>query len=313
LSLDEGLGSDVVWSSGDGATALRFPPQPRDKPVRLARSFPGDRLGRVAVAVEGLPKKLRFGWLLRLACRGEAAIEWGPCTADACGVRATYAIPRMYQAWRTEHWTTPTRAPSPYDDWPDIHYSRFKQRIGWRKAGDAEIERQSLRLTRDIVADLRDCLTAACAGGRCAEPIRAAERRLRAYAADRGPRYVLSEHGKAYDRWNTGWAWNATAGGTKLEINCTDIAESTQVLCSLELDLGGGLRMLYRPRNDASSGSYDVAIADRPGWDDEQLAGKISFDQSRLSPDAPWGPPSLEITGRALALEPPAAGAAPPP
>jgi hypothetical protein len=297
LLLDEGLASDAVWSSDDGDTALRFPPQGPDKPVGLARTFPGDRLRRVAVGA--LPKKLRFGWLLRLGCRGDAAIEWGPCANEACGVRATYGVPRMVRPWRTEHWTTPTRAPVPYDDWPDVHYSRFKQRIGWRKAGDAEIERQSLRLTRDIIADLRDCLTAACAGGRCAEPIQAAESRLRAYVADHDPRYVLIEHTKAYIHWNTGWTWEATAGETKIKVSCTDIAESTQVFCSLELDVGGGLRVVYFPRNAAGSRGFDVAIADRPHWDDDHLLGKIGFEESRLSPGAAW----LEISGGALALQ----------
>jgi hypothetical protein len=295
LALDEGIDSDVAWSSDDGATVLRFQPQPPDKPARLARTFPGARLRRVAV--DAVPKKLRHDWLLQLGCRGNLSVEWGPCSGDVCSVTADYNVPRMYKAWRTEHWTTPTRAPVPYDDWPDIHYSRFKQRIGWRKQGDAEIERQSLRLTRDIVADLRDCLAAACTGGRCAQPIHAAESLLRAYLADRDTRYLMSEHGKAYDNWNTGWTWDATAGGTTLKTNCVDISESTQVLCSLELEIGGGLRLIYFPRNAASS-RHDVVIADRPRWDDEHVAGKIVFFESSRCHSTAW----LEISGRALAL-----------
>ena len=148
---------------------------------------------------------------------------------------------------------------------------------------------------------MRDCLAAACARGRCAPPIQVAERKVRSYLAARDARYTLFEHGKAYDHWNTGWVWDATAGGTTFKVDCGDIAESTQVFCSLELDVGDGLRVIYAPRNRAgSSMSHDVAVADRPGWDSDHLAGTISFQD-----DAPVRGASLvEIGGRALALVP---------
>jgi hypothetical protein len=295
LSLDQRLLSEVVWSSDDAATAIRFAPQSLTNPARLARTFPGSRLRRLEV--EASREALQSVLVLRLGCRGESSIGWGPCAGDTCRVTATYAVPRMYKALRTEHWTTPTRTPSPYDDWPDVHYSRFKQRIGWRKGGDAEIERQSLRLTRDIVADLLDCLTAACTAGRCAEPIQAAEARLRAYLADRDARFVPSEMGKEYNHWTTGWRWRATAGATSLEVKCVDIDESPQVFCSLELDVGDGLRVIYFPRNAYSSGSYDVIVADRPDWDAEHPIGNIAFHEAH-------GAARLEIGGRALELEP---------
>jgi hypothetical protein len=298
LTLDDGIGSDLVWSSDDGRTVLRFPPQARNKPARLARTFPGDRLQRVLV--DALPQTLQHRSLLHLGCSGGSSVEWGPCADDSCSVTASYRVPRMYRAWRSEHWTTPTRAPAPYDDWPDVHYSRFKQRIAWRKAGDPEIERQSVRFTRDIVADLRDCLAAACVGGRCAEPLHVAERQLRAYVGGRDPRYVLSEHGKAYDRWNTGWMWDASAGGTTLKTACVDISESRQVFCSVELALGGGLRLIFFPRNAASTRGFDVIIVDGPGEDEAHAVGKLAFQEGPRRDGAAW----VAIGGRALALAP---------
>jgi hypothetical protein len=304
LSLDEWLRSDLVWSGADGAMSLTFAPQKPNKPARLARTFPGDRLVSVSVTVGALPDPPRRSWLLRLDCPDRSTVTWGPCVGDRCGVTAEYRVARVPKAWRTEHWTTPTRAPVPYDDWPDVHYSRFKQRIAWHKKGDAEIERQSLRLTRDIAADMRDALAAACVRGRCAEPLQVAERRLQAYLAARDARYTLFEHGKAYNHWNTGWVWDATAGGTTFKVDCGDIAESTQVFCSLELDVGDGLRVIYFPHNRAGSWMpYDVAVADRPDGDYDNPAGRISFDDG-----APRGAARLvEIRGRALALEPAAA------
>ena len=304
LSLDEWLRTELVWSSADGATSLTFAPQKPKKPARLARTFPGDRLVRVSVMVGALPEPAR-----RAAgcCASTAPTNrpstWGPCVGRSVrrhapsiasrrsrrpGARSTGPRRRGLLRPTTSGTTSTTRASS--------SGSAGGRRATPRSNGN----RSGLRATSP-----RTCASA------WPSPARgdAARSRSRSPSAGCGPisppaiaRYTLFEHSKAYDRWNTGWVWDATPVATTFKVDCGDMAESTQVFCSLELDVGDGLRVGYFPRNRAgSSMGYDVAVVDHP----ELGQRSIRPARSRSTTPAPGGGASLvEIRGRALALEP---------
>lgn len=247
LKLDGAFDDDVRWFSADRAVSRSFTLAQVGKPIHGESPFPIGRLDRLSS--RGFPLQLQHERLLELACGEIAAVAWGPCANGRCVAHATYPAPRVPKAWRTQLWTAPIPYPDA-DEYPEIHYSRFKRRLGYRKAGDPEIERQSVRLARDLAADLRDLLVVACPDARCAPPVRAAVPALTAFLGARSPRYSILEHVKAYDHWNTGWSWTVTAGGTTVEAGCADITESPEVFCSLELDVGDDLRLSFRAKND---------------------------------------------------------------
>ena len=295
LALDQATDDDVTWSSRDGQTALTFPRAAAREPVALQRSFPVGALDRIAS--HGFPPvrpPQDDRALLELTCRGDATISWGPCADGRCAPAARYPAPRAPpRSSRTKIWTAPTRYPE-QDEFPEIHYSRFKQRIGYRKIGDPEIARQSIRLAHDLAADLLDLLHTACPKGRCSETVVAVEPVLAAFMRDRSPSYALVEHLKWSDRWNSGWSWTLTSGGRLFKAGCGDITESPEVFCSLELDVGNNLR-LYFSANDSYSSTDDVALYDRDDHAYKTKLGSISYLEDGLHDS--W----IDVAGRALA------------
>ena len=181
------------------------------------------------------------------------------------------------------------------DEFPEIHYSRFKQRIGYRKVGDPEIARQSIRLARDLAADLLDVLHAACPKGRCSETVVDVEPVLAAFMRDPSPTYALVEHLKWYDHWNSGWYWTLTSGGRVFKAGCSDMMESLEVSCSLELDVGDGLRLYFGAKNGYQSNDPIVELYDRNDHAYKTKVGAISyFEDGRHEI---W----VDVAGRALA------------
>ncbi len=300
LSLDQWVKDDVVWASNDASVSLTFSPQPPDKSVRLARTFPTDRLRRLTVAA--LPEQLRYGWLLHLGCGDESSVDWGPCAAGRCDVTASYRVPRAPMAVRVDRWTKPMPYPGfDPDEVPDLRYSLFFKHIGYRKLGDPEIERQSLRLTRDLVADLRDFLRVACRRSACSALVLGVARVADAYLADRAPRYTSVEHHKAYDHWNRGWNWQVAAGGATVKAGCDHMQESHWAWCWLDVDGGTDLHLRYRARTRGSYESNDVEIGERADEAIKKPLGKIWFNDTGF--DTARGKTWLEIGGRALATQ----------
>lgn len=239
-----------------------------------------------------------------LAALGPVVLGAGDAAADDAGAPSAnpprelnIRVPRVPLARRTERWAKARRHPGEPGAFSDVPYSLFHQRIGYRKAGDPEIERQSIQLTRDLVADLRDTVRVACGRGRCSETVLSVVRRAGAYLADRAPRYALAEHDKVHDHWNWGWVWHVSAGGVTFEAGCNQMRESRSATCWLSREVGDDLKLIYTPRTSRAYPSEDIVLAQR----ERPQAKKRSEPVGKLvfSTDGPrvW----LTIDGLALA------------
>jgi hypothetical protein len=226
-----------------------------------------------------------------------------PAAADGGGTSAgpsrelVIRVPRVPRPFRTERWAKARRHPGDRDAFADVPYSQFHQRIGYRKAGDPEIERQSIRFTRDLVADLRDAVRVACGRARCSQAVLGVAQRASAYLADRAPRYALAEHDKVYNHWNWGWVWHVTAGGVTFEAGCNQMREARSAACWLSSDVDDDLQLIYTPRTGSADPSEDIALEQRAKPQAKKRSeplGKIAY-----STDGPraW----LTIDGLALA------------
>jgi hypothetical protein len=297
LGLHMSTDDDVTWSSRDGKTSLIFPRSAASHAVALERSFPVGALDHiVSRGFPPVPGPYEDRWLLELTCRGDATISWGPCADGRCAPAARYPAHRAPpKSSRTRIWTAHTRYPQ-QDEVPEIHYSRFKQRIGYRKVGDPEIPRQSIRLAHDLAADLIDMLHAACPKGRCSKTVVDLEPVLAAFIRDESPSYTLLEHLKWYDHWNSGWYWTLTSGGRVFKAGCSDITESLEVYCSLELDVVDNLRLHFGAKNGNLSTDPDVALYDREDHAYKTPLGTISYLEDDLHES--W----VDVAGRALAI-----------
>jgi hypothetical protein len=212
-----------------------------------------------------------------------------PARAGEGGGAATSAEPRpqfevrvarVRLGPRTERWTKAMRYPGDIEETGDIPYSLFHKRIGHLKPGDPNIERQSVRFTRDLVADLRDTVRVACRRAPCSDLVLAVPRRADVYLADRAPRYAAVEHDKTYNHWSWGWQWQVTAGGTTVRAGCEQMRESRSPWCWMALDVGDDLELTYYARTAAVFRDEDITIDKRSPTQDDRTLGKIWFNQT---------------------------------
>jgi hypothetical protein len=187
--------------------------------------------------------------------------------------------PRIPWARRTDRWTKPMPYPGDPDEVGDIRYSLFHKRIGYLKVDDPDLAQQSLRFTRDLVADLRDLLRVACRSPLCSARVMDVLRVTDAFLANRSPRYERLEHNTRYDHWNRGWSWQATGGGTAFKAGCHQMRESPRAWCWLEFAFGQDRALTYQARTRGWDGRVDVVIESVSEANDTPL-GKIWFNDS---------------------------------
>jgi hypothetical protein len=191
----------------------------------------------------------------------------------------TFPASRIPWARRTDRWTKPIPYPGDPDEVGDIRYSLFHKRIGYLKVDDPDLARQSLRFTRDLVADLRHLLQVACRSLRCSARVMDVSRVSDAYLADQSPRYERLEHNTRYDRWNRGWSWQTTGGGVAFKAGCRQMRESPRAWCWLEFAIGHDRSLTYRARTRGWDGNADVVIEQVSEMNDTPL-GKIWFNDT---------------------------------
>jgi hypothetical protein len=197
-----------------------------------------------------------------------------------------HPLPKSKQ--RTRRWTDPIPGSPWADAAPDAHWTRFHRDVGEKEEGDPAATREALRFSRAFAIELRDVLSAACAGRRCAAPAAEAARTLAAYLRDPSPAYANGAR-HAPDNWNYVWSWTATGGGVTLRVSCDDMLESPELLCDLGIDLPGDLTLVY------ATFHRDVTLYAATDRTSAHPLGRIC-DAAEGAP----GPPTIFIDGKLL-------------
>ena len=235
-------GNAFAWSSDDGGEAGSFALSNESRKMRWPRALAAGQLTQLTShAPHGDPLGSHFA----AECANGADVRWGPCRGGACVVAATYPgspLPRSKQ--RTRYWTDEIPG-SPWEDAaPDVHWTRFHRDIGRRARGDAAAVRETLRFSRAFVVEMRELLANACRGRRCSALVHEADAKLATYLGDRSPVHS-NPSARSVDHWTYEWSWTATGGGVPLAISCDDMEESRDLLCLLEVELTGSVRLAY--------------------------------------------------------------------
>jgi hypothetical protein len=154
--------------------------------------------------------------------------------------------------------------------------------IGWGRKKDADVSTPSIRLTRDLLSDLREVVRVACDGGRCGNVMQlfvsAATKILRVSR----PKYQrLDQETGAVEPFGHYSEWRVSADAAQARVGCRD-SSTGQVLCDLTLTMHTGEVL-----------QYDTLLSTLTL---EKPAGHIEFSQF------PSGGALVTISGEALAL-----------
>jgi hypothetical protein len=277
---------DLVWAGRDPHLAITFPRSTDEARVRLAPRFPAGQLERLSSARAGATpaRWIHLECALRPGDTAEhASLEWTTSRAGLVEVSASYPISAVPRPRRIERWVEPS---SPYDDETTTEGpSRFRAAIAGRGRTAAQLAEPSVRLARDLAADLRDVLRAACGRGRCASLIQATDAALATFIRAKAPTYArLDKDGTEVEPFGHGYKWTATGDGATVRISCGDHTNGLtyQTLCAITVDLGAAGTISY----DAFR--YEAIELDPP-------AGGIRFEHAGKET-------RVTISGAALAM-----------
>ena len=217
-----------------------------------------------------------------------------------------FAVERKPRAHRTQTWTKPRDgfAPRWESEYPELHFSRFLDlaRPNFhppkvRTLGNTEWQATLFHFATAVIADLREAITLACPAARCAPVLNQAGQRLAAFVRAGARAFTHTDRGHTIDHWNTWYGWRLESPQASFELGCTDVTESPEVICELDLDLGDGLVLSYAPKNSLALPGPDLAIR-RQGEPREKHLGEIQFDRTYT------GAPVVVIAGSALPSRP---------
>jgi hypothetical protein len=224
----------LFWSSVSGSKQISFGQELTNETLILPASLTSGLLERLWVSSGPMLEAVRLDCKASGDHYEEPAIEWNVIPkAGRVEVTARYRVPAIPKRRRLERWINP---PSRNAAFPGRNkLAPFSAQIAWgRRKGD-DISKPSIRLTFDMLADLREVISVGCAGRRCANILQSFVTTTIEVMRDPKPRYEqLDQETGQVEPFGHHYEWRVTTNAAQVQVGCYNTS-SDQILCELTL------------------------------------------------------------------------------
>jgi hypothetical protein len=224
----------LFWSTVSGSKQVSFGHELTNETLILPASLTSELLERLWVSSGPMLEAVRLDCKASGDHYEEPSIEWNVIPkVRRVETTARYRIPAIPRPRRLQRWINPPthNSASPKRE----KLAPFSTQIAWgRRKGD-DVSQPSIRLTFDMLADLREVIAVGCAGRRCANILQSYVNVTVEVTRDLKPRYEqLDQETRQVQPFGHYYEWRVTTDAAQIQVGCYD-TWSDQILCELTL------------------------------------------------------------------------------